>query len=508
MNMAEAGQEAGGSGAVPYFLAYLKCGLSPFPVTLSKRPPLGFEWGIYRKRQATLIEVDAWDGYNIAIAAGAGSNNRVALDIDNFNFWSWLRGHPVYSVKVLGQTWVYRTGSGRGSHLWLESETEVGCSNLVLPNGVKLGEVKGEGGYLVAPPSGHETGGTYTTVYGRPDAILKVPDALKVFQHLAAAYAIFLGLGAGASGSPAQPVRVEHPYGSRILSPSLDEPWQKRLKTLPSKARRALIEPACYGEGEWIIYPSNSEIMDMIAAAMLRAGWTIDEAEQAFADAPFGQYIYRNSKRTGTFGRAALDWCWQKAEAKWEREKIAAGQAIGPGWKIVLVTRKDLDDPEYELTFNLDDGRSFVSKMHIRDMTIDKQFVSGVAKSTGWAPNLQALHMGNGIMTLFRVICDMAGVVVVAKEATTGGFIETLIKAALVETEHHISPESQGLGWRVQGLICIRAGLLISRVRSQHYGATLGDVWAGAERLGAIVIHPKGMAEGEAVWALPEGLVK
>lgn len=504
MSVAEAGYDAGGSGAIPYFKAYLECGLSPFPTMLDKTPPPGFAWGVYRTRKATLPEIDSWDGYNIAVAAGAGSDGRVAFDIDNFNFWTWLRAHEVFLPKIFDKTWVYRSGSGRGGHLWLESVEPIGCSNLTLPSGVKLGEVKGEGGYLIVPPSGHESGGTYTTVHGRPDQILQVPNALVVFQHLVDKYAEFLGLTdcAAGSGGAAQSVKVEHPFGSRVLHPSPDEPWKLRLKSLPSRARRALMEPANYTEGEWVIYPSNSEIMNMIAAAMVRAEWTIDEAEQCFADAPFGQFIYRNIHRPGSYGRAALDYCWVKGERDWIREQAAAKLAMGPGWKITQVKRRDLDDPEYELNFKLEDGRFFVAKVHVRDMVVDKQFVAGVAKSTGWAPELQAGHAGNGIMILFRTICSMAGVEHVAPEATTAGYIESIIKTILIETERHKGPETMGIGWRADGQVFIRSGLLIERVRGRVPNApnTLDVIWKVMSKMG---VKEMGTGAGQ-MWQIPE----
>lgn len=111
----------------------------------------------------------AWPTANVGIATGRGL---VVLDVDDRHGG---RDSLVDLRRVLGdlpETVCSVTGSG-GLHYYLGVEVEVRNSANVLGPGL---DVRGEGGYVVAPPSTHASGRIYGwEVSSRPDAVSVAP---------------------------------------------------------------------------------------------------------------------------------------------------------------------------------------------------------------------------------------------------------------------------------------------------------------------------------------------
>lgn len=114
-----------------------------------------------------------WPDANVGIATGRGL---VVIDVDprsgGDDAMVDLRGR----LGALPDTVEVLTGGG-GRHVYLATETEVRNSAGVLGPGV---DVRGEGGYVVAPPSTHASGRTYAwEATSRPDEVepAQVPQA-------------------------------------------------------------------------------------------------------------------------------------------------------------------------------------------------------------------------------------------------------------------------------------------------------------------------------------------
>jgi hypothetical protein len=135
-------------------LRYLACGLSIIPIkTRDKRPALA-SWKEYQKRLPTEAELHSWfagrDDLNLAIVTGEVSRV-VVVDGDSPEAVAWINSH--YPSPM-------RTGTAKGAHYYfLHPGHEV-------RNGAKLGgmalDVRGDGGYVVAPGSTHPSGSIYT----------------------------------------------------------------------------------------------------------------------------------------------------------------------------------------------------------------------------------------------------------------------------------------------------------------------------------------------------------
>lgn len=120
--------------------AYLKFGFSVFPVGSDKRPLIP-SWKPYQERHATHDEVEAWfrqwPDMNIAIVTGKISGI-VVIDVES-------KGNP----DAFPATAFASTGSG-GWHLYYKHPGEtVTNSTRFAPDT----DLRGDGGYVVAPPS-------------------------------------------------------------------------------------------------------------------------------------------------------------------------------------------------------------------------------------------------------------------------------------------------------------------------------------------------------------------
>jgi putative DNA primase/helicase len=111
----------------------------------------------------------AWVPWNLGVATGRGlvvidaepRSNRPDLPtgLEVLDDWeTWTAGTSIPLTKVI------RSGSG-GQHLWLRVDPNLRIKprNRVLPNI----DVKGDGGYVLAPPSCHVSGGTYQVLHDR-----------------------------------------------------------------------------------------------------------------------------------------------------------------------------------------------------------------------------------------------------------------------------------------------------------------------------------------------------
>ncbi len=134
-------------------LRLLSLGFSVIPLKARDKCPALDSWKPYQSRRATADEVRGWfDGgvdLNIGIVTGAISE-LVAVDGDSLDAVNWLQGnHPS----------PMRTRTGKGKHFFFRHP------GVVIKNNVKLGgmalDVRGDGGYVVAPGSIHPNGAMY-----------------------------------------------------------------------------------------------------------------------------------------------------------------------------------------------------------------------------------------------------------------------------------------------------------------------------------------------------------
>lgn len=167
---------------IAYARSYLLKGFSVIPCR-HKKPDLKL-WREYTTRKPTLFEVNrffhpelAKDNQSIGLILGNVSNNVVVVDLDGI-----LAMHRFYAqFPYLQDTYMVLSGSGVGMHLYYRV-TDVMPVNLnVRFDGVGI-EIRGNGQYVIAPPSPHPSGKFYT-VY-RKKQIMQVRSLEKVATWL------------------------------------------------------------------------------------------------------------------------------------------------------------------------------------------------------------------------------------------------------------------------------------------------------------------------------------
>jgi len=135
--------------------SYIARGFSIIPIGNNKKPLV--EWKAFQSRIVSPEELEKWfkdfPRLNLAIVTGKISN-LVVVDIDFRHGSTDELFKDINTVKV-------RSGGG-GLHYYFKS-------NEIIPNfnGIKPGiDIRGDGGYIIVPPSRHPSGNSYEWIYG------------------------------------------------------------------------------------------------------------------------------------------------------------------------------------------------------------------------------------------------------------------------------------------------------------------------------------------------------
>lgn len=153
-----------------YIDLYSKLALSFFPVPEKSKQSI-VEWKQYQSRKPTGFELNYWRtlaNSNLAIVCGAVSGNLVVLDCDTEDVFFDLDrviASKIGKGSVLDFTRVSRTG--KGYHIWLRTGTPVKCCKFPML------DIKGEGGYIIAPPSIHPSGTEYKFLNQQPIRVIE-----------------------------------------------------------------------------------------------------------------------------------------------------------------------------------------------------------------------------------------------------------------------------------------------------------------------------------------------
>ncbi len=138
-------------------LQMLSLGFSVIPLRERSKEPL-INWKEYQSRRASESEVrewlKKWPDINVGVVTGAISNVTV-LDLDGIQGLMWLAKNPHVSSST-----ITLSGSG-GKHLWFLNDPTIRNSASKIAPGV---DIRGEGGYVVVPPSIHPSGRRYRWV--------------------------------------------------------------------------------------------------------------------------------------------------------------------------------------------------------------------------------------------------------------------------------------------------------------------------------------------------------
>lgn len=151
-----------------------KLGWSVIPVGENKKPLI--EWKKYQRIKATKEEILKWftkyPNANIGVVTGKISN-LVVIDIDP--------RHDGTDKEFSGITTVKSKTGGGGWHYYFQYEEGIQNAANINP-GI---DVRGEGGYVIAPPSSHISGKKYEWVIppSKTNSFAKLPDFVEEWIH-------------------------------------------------------------------------------------------------------------------------------------------------------------------------------------------------------------------------------------------------------------------------------------------------------------------------------------
>lgn len=121
-------------------------GVSVLPIGENKRPIL--KWKEFQDRCPTFEEILSWpkEGFNLAVITGRISKGLVIVDCESKEDAGWFWKNKGQSPSIVK--------TRRGYHLYFQSACEVRNAQRCFGRY----DVRGEGGYALAPPSAHADG--------------------------------------------------------------------------------------------------------------------------------------------------------------------------------------------------------------------------------------------------------------------------------------------------------------------------------------------------------------
>ncbi len=214
-------------------LKYVGMGFSVIPLKAREKVPAVPSWEEYQKRIPTEAELHEWFGNgterNIAVVCGKVSGNLMVIDFDDLTAVPYVTN----TAEIIKKTMAVKTG--KGIHIYERCSQPV--SGIKLPN-LHI-DVKGEGGYVVAPPSLHPSGVAYmplndispkegvdgtgtVEMLQRFDRILPFVDAIKPYWKEGQRNDLLLGLSAFFNKRAAWSKEEVETLVSMLRSASLD----------------------------------------------------------------------------------------------------------------------------------------------------------------------------------------------------------------------------------------------------------------------------------------------
>ena len=253
-------------------LYYLRRGWSVIPLKPRDKRPALESWAVFQQRKPTPDELRNWwtedPERNVGVVTGEVSGV-VVLDVDGEEGRRSLEG------RVLPPTPVSTTG--KGLHYWFAHP------GLQVPNRVGIApglDIRGDGGYVVAPPSIHPSGVPYRWAEGlSPDEVDLAPCPEWILDQLRSASQVSANPAGLPPGVPegrrnATAARLAGSYFARGLS--VEEAWvllrawnQANRPPLPERELRRVVESIAR------YHPRNAEehVLDTLEGSDGSVAW-------------------------------------------------------------------------------------------------------------------------------------------------------------------------------------------------------------------------------------------
>jgi hypothetical protein len=388
---------------------YSSLGLRCFPATyLDKTPhPRVGKWGALAECPPVPPDnwvrlTDGWGRFNVALIC---NEHFVVIDLDNLDFVAWF---DAQGPESLG-TWIVRSPSG-GLHVYAYSDDPQRTTVIKAASGVKIGDVKARGGYVIAPPS-VGSNGDYQSEYGAPDAIVRQASAFTWF------------LGFVAAWERTQPVRLQSGMNDQpeyadsdvhgAPPPSRQEEMYKALRTawMNNSLNRKVYETLTEGvdaAGNYWKDPNDRSVVDFgCVKELINIGWTFPEIEELWTFAPVGER-YRSDARN--HGHGYLLRTFDAAKRKWDADQADLLFAVGPDWRLTNVAEwwREKDSVHYAFTLQSNTtGEMFAIEADARTFATPSEFKRVVYAQSAFV-DLGNFADAKGLRTLGQALKRLA----------------------------------------------------------------------------------------------------
>ncbi len=304
-----------------YSLNYLNRGWSIIPLNYKSKIPNAKllpngSWQEYQYRRPKVEEAHKWFSngvHNIAIITGKISKI-VVIDLDDEKAIAWAKANL--------DTNTLQVKTGRGLHLYYLYPNNGSIKNTTKIFGLNI-DIRGDGGYCVAPPSVHESGITYmwinpnATIKSFPSILLEqqtsttivgvTPDMLMGVEKgqrnntLAKIAGLCFGKGFSYDETVEYCLRWnmfnKPPLSEREVLKTVESIYKRELR---KRATQKAIEIKAKKTSEPTLLQLSVEIIQKNVAHFFK-----DSSEEFFATIKDGSYYKLNSK---TFKRLANQW--------------------------------------------------------------------------------------------------------------------------------------------------------------------------------------------------------
>jgi hypothetical protein len=271
-----------------YAQNYLNAGLSVIPITYKGKRPIT-KWEQYQTSQPAMIEVLRWfkPRRNLAIVGGAVSGGLLIIDFDHdadriFPEWKRKVGQVADRLPVVK--------TAKGYHVYLRCD-DPGPNQKIARNSTHVYiETRGEGGYVLAPPSVHPSGARYELINGDLTDIPHLdPDTVDQILAIARSFDDHEDEPAPA---PAPPPPPPSPNGKQKTAPSRDRYIQAAIDGEMDAVRNA---PT--GDRNNQIFRSTAALAEFAGAGWIAADDVRRAMLQAAADL-FGEAPDKQTHKT------------------------------------------------------------------------------------------------------------------------------------------------------------------------------------------------------------------
>lgn len=481
-----------------------RLGYHVFPAApFSKQPWPGLPWKAFEDTPITDDLIDKLarlpKAPNVALIC---NEHLVVIDIDNLTFGAWFEAQ---GPERLG-TWIVQTPSG-GLHVYVRSADPIATTVLKTSGGLKVGDLKARGGYVICPPS-VGSNGEYETVYGAPNRLVQVDNAREWFNRsfiepYAGTLPVRIDSVTQAGGDNYANVRVQDP-------PPLNE--QQALAALLKTARLAnriheyvyvtLTEGVDAAADHWKNPDDHSGVDFGCVKDLIDLGWTFQQIEQWYSFAPIGEPRYRAKEKSR--GQGYLLRTYDNAKARWDADQIHLKNAKFANFEVVEPVERYTLDKEIHYAFKLQStdrqpNVAYDVKLRGVDLALPQRFRDACYRS-GVYIDLGNFDTKDKLRTFAEILDNLAVDVALPEMASPEGVLRVQIRRWVML---HASAQGAILdakAWMDKGHVYARPAPLLDWLRVYMGGRfNPQDMWLAWRSLQGI----ETTYEGQPAWKAP-----